>query len=1149
MSHADTDEKEELLRLSILSLKRQGYPVIVSSHIPVSKRIHDIADYVVFDKENPIVYSDEFASLSNTSPCMFIRFNEFELSYSFDFNHGYAALKLIKNGLSIASVNKYEKVHFVNYDYVIKDPSVLENHSTKLEEFDVFSYNWAVGTSELNSALFSGKTDLILKSLEGFNSKEDYFSFPGITILEGFLYKAFIDSELSICLDDIKEISDKNSLNSYILPTYPYIKTKSKNPSYLYLTKELETREYILCAMGSPEEPLKFIIEYAGHKSEFIADPRQKPIILLSIPEKMLEEGFLVNLPDNNERRKYDISTKVADCILRNRDWLDFLVFENRKKINVDFSNGPKVEILGSGKGLFQVDFINNKNKEVLFSSNIGINCWTTCSIKYYVDWIIRITDLLTGDIEEHKLDLKGKKVKISLESSSLGDSISWFAHIEEFQKKHECKVYVSTFKNDLFESNYPNLHFLKPGQSPSNTYVTYQIGWFYNGSDFDSHLNPRDFKKIPMQSTTTDILGLKHTSLRPRIVKPISSRPIEEPYVCIGIHSTAQAKYWNNPTGWQEVTDYFLGKGYKVVMLSLEEDGYMGNILPKGITKINEERTLTNTINYLQHSEMFIGIGSGLSWLSWAINVPTVIISGFSTPMTEALDENVIRIFNGSVCNGCFNRHRLDAGDWNWCPDHKGTPRQFECSKSITGGDVISAIEEFYSNEKISKKNVDVIVQESYDLGMVQNHKEIFEAAEFFKNLKVKNFMEIGTDQGGTFAIWSKLSKDGKRISVDMPHGAYGVNTYDVNERDNYLRSLGSDVTMFHGSSHEESMKDRVKENLNGIELDFLFIDGDHTYEGVKQDYEMYKEFVKPGGWIGFHDTKDTEYHRNSNCGVDKLWSELKGNKYDFIEPNSNFGGIGFIQHKPKKSCLLAHSYFGDRRLYFKEYDEDRLFFIKKQVEYLTRFKHNLDHIVFTINTNSTLDEINYIIKAKDVIPSKIQGATVEIIVRENIGLSYGAFSDVYEKYRTEFDYYFFMEDDHVYVKENFDEIMIDILNETENPGYLCGIVRDEQTGWQKHAGNATGVITSKALETLFLKNNCLPSNKNKFDGYKNEENLGQISQSHEIYKLGFDLIDIREHYRISHLHPDGEYELRFENNEDEIIVPIHLIVQRESK
>jgi len=898
MSHADTGEKEELLKLSTLSLKRQGYPVIVSSHIPVSKRIHEIADYVVFDKENPVVFSDEFASLSNTVPVHYIRYNEFALSYSFDFNHGYAALKLIKNGLSIASVNRYEKVHFVNYDYIIKDPSVLVNHSSKLDEFDIFAYVWNPGENSINSGFFSGKTEPVLKSLDKFNSKQDYFSFPGIVILEDFLHKAFTDSEMTICSNNIKEIADKNCLNSYVLSAYPLIKNRSNHPSYLYLTKENTTGEYILCAVGSHEEPLRFTVEYAGQRSEFIADPRQKPMILLSIPETMLDEGFSVNLPDYNESRNYDTTTKVANSEMTSRAWMEPLGFEpGKKKINIDFNDGPKVEILGSGVGSFKVDFIDGQNSKVIYSTEVGMNYWTRCSVKYYVDWLIRITDNLTGESEDYKLDLSGKKVKISIDSSSLGDSIAWFAHIEEFQKIHNCELYVSTFKNELFKNNYPNLNFIEPGKSISEVYATYSIGWFYEDSGVNLWCNPRDFKEIPMQATTTDILGLVHTPLRPRIVKPVSISPISGPYVCIAIHSTAQAKYWNNPTGWQEVTDYFLGKGYEVVMLSLEEDGYMGNQYPMGVIKISGERTLNSTIDYLQHSEMFIGIGSGLSWLSWALDIPTVIISGFSTPMTEAMDENVIRIFKGGVCNGCFNRHRLDAGDWNWCPDHKGTIRQFECSRSITGKEVIDAIDEFYSNGRIAKKSVDVIVQESYDLGMVQNHKEIFEAAEFFKTLNVNNFMEIGTDQGGTFAIWSKLANEGKRISVDLPHGAYGVNTYDVNERDNYLRSLGSDVTMFHGSSHDELMKDKVRETLNGTLLDFLFIDGDHTYEGVKQDYEMYKEFVKPEGWIGFHDTKDTEYHKLANCGVDRLWSELKGNKLDFIEPISNFGGIGFIQ------------------------------------------------------------------------------------------------------------------------------------------------------------------------------------------------------------------------------------------------------------
>ncbi len=193
---------------------------------------------------------------------------------------------------------------------------------------------------------------------------------------------------------------------------------------------------------------------------------------------------------------------------------------------------------------------------------------------------------------------------------------------------------------------------------------------------------------------------------------------------------------------------------------------------------------------------------------------------------------------------------------------------------------------------------NIEKIIQESYELGMIQNHSEISQACEFFQSLKLNTFLEIGTNQGGTFAIWSKLSSDGIRISVDLPGGDFGSN-FDLENRDNYHKSLGTNVHMLHGSSHDNSMLESVEQILNGEKVDFLFIDGDHTFLGVKLDYLMYKHLVKPGGWIAFHDIKDTWFHQSVNCRVDQLWSELKGNKIEFIEPSTGYGGIGFIQNE----------------------------------------------------------------------------------------------------------------------------------------------------------------------------------------------------------------------------------------------------------
>jgi autotransporter strand-loop-strand O-heptosyltransferase len=395
-----------------------------------------------------------------------------------------------------------------------------------------------------------------------------------------------------------------------------------------------------------------------------------------------------------------NIGKKGYEALLNSKIRISSIVdnpINKEPNITFHFIGGPFIEIKNAEGQEFFVEFIDGDTGKIEYSANNGNNTWSKCSIQYFKNWIIRATEINSNKVYEHKFDLKGKNVIISLGSSSLGDTIAWFPHINEFAKKHECKVYVSTFKNSLFENNYPGLNFIPPGTVVNNIYASYEIGWFYDNETFDRYKNPRDFKNIPLQATTTDILGLEHSSLSPRIVIPELERKIQEPYVCIGMHSTAQAKYWNNPTGWQEVTDWFISKGYKVVMLSLEEDGYMGNYYPKGAIRIEEEKTLAAAMNLLKHSHMFVGIGSGLSWLSWAIGTPTVIISGFSSPKTEPINDKVIRIFNPDVCTSCFNRYKLDAGDWNWCPDHKGTPRQFECTKSISGEYVIKEIEKYF--------------------------------------------------------------------------------------------------------------------------------------------------------------------------------------------------------------------------------------------------------------------------------------------------------------------------------------------------------------------------------------------------------------------------------------------------------------------
>jgi autotransporter strand-loop-strand O-heptosyltransferase len=79
------------------------------------------------------------------------------------------------------------------------------------------------------------------------------------------------------------------------------------------------------------------------------------------------------------------------------------------------------------------------------------------------------------------------------------------------------------------------------------------------------------------------------------------------------------------------------------------------------------------------------VGLSSGLSWLAWAVGARVVMISGFSHPSTEF--ETPWRVINYHTCNSCWNdpAHRFDHKDFLWCPRHKDTPRQFECTRLIT--------------------------------------------------------------------------------------------------------------------------------------------------------------------------------------------------------------------------------------------------------------------------------------------------------------------------------------------------------------------------------------------------------------------------------------------------------------------------------
>jgi autotransporter strand-loop-strand O-heptosyltransferase len=290
------------------------------------------------------------------------------------------------------------------------------------------------------------------------------------------------------------------------------------------------------------------------------------------------------------------------------------------------------------------------------------------------------------------------KKILINLLSNSMGDTIASIPYVSEYQKKHGGEIYFSTnnFYIDILKDGYPNL-----------ILVGRNVDFNYDKKidiDFDFSQN--------IQLGYAKQLGFENPKyIKPVILNKKTEKKIKNKYITISVHSTLQCKYWNHPDGkkaqhvqpyWNELCGHLRKLGYTPVVVEKEltwgTHPFFNGVPNKANKKIGLE--FNELMSIIEHSEFFIGLSSGLSWVAHAMGKRVALISNFTEDWNEfdLNDENYIRITNKNVCHGCFNKIKVEydfnPADWYWCPLHKGTERQFECHKSITPEMVLEKIE-----------------------------------------------------------------------------------------------------------------------------------------------------------------------------------------------------------------------------------------------------------------------------------------------------------------------------------------------------------------------------------------------------------------------------------------------------------------------
>ena len=300
-------------------------------------------------------------------------------------------------------------------------------------------------------------------------------------------------------------------------------------------------------------------------------------------------------------------------------------------------ANSPSVFIGGDSFVNYLVTFNIIEDNQVKKIKEVVTPGGSTAWVNYtqsYKNWYITVHQ--DGNLISHDLfNPNGKIVFIKIDGRALGDNLAWFPYVEEFRKKHNCTVICSTFFNNLFKDLYPEILFVLPNINIDNVYAQYYIG---SAKDDNEKYSPVNYEKKPLQSCAYEVLGLESKEIRSKLEPLVPIADFKQKTICISEFASSDIKMWKEENGWQKVVNFLVSLGYQVLVISKEKTNLQNVIdLTGNIPLI--ERCLV-----LKNCDFFIGVSSGLSWLSWSLGTHTFLISDV-TPVEHEFQSNVTRI------------------------------------------------------------------------------------------------------------------------------------------------------------------------------------------------------------------------------------------------------------------------------------------------------------------------------------------------------------------------------------------------------------------------------------------------------------------------------------------------------------------------
>ena len=187
-----------------------------------------------------------------------------------------------------------------------------------------------------------------------------------------------------------------------------------------------------------------------------------------------------------------------------------------------------------------------------------------------------------------------------------------------------------------------------------------------------------------------------------------------------------------------------------------------------------------------------------------------------------------------------------------------------------------------------------------SVSIAPTQIRSEIADLLATLASNPPKRVLEVGTARGGTLFLFSRVADANARLaSIDLPKGPFGGGY--GRDRVPLLKGLprsGQTLKLIRSDSHAFGTLTEVRRWFRDQPLDFVFIDGDHAYDGVRRDFMMYGPLVRPNGLIAIHDIVPGRQDRVG--GVPRFWQEIASvseNREFVCDWNQGGFGIGLVE------------------------------------------------------------------------------------------------------------------------------------------------------------------------------------------------------------------------------------------------------------